>query len=108
MEESTLTIYESYFENYENWYLPVHDLVSHNCFFCKNGKKNRLIYHCKQDMVKFIIMYLNHLKVYRCSWTKVKYFINSVKISKFCDENVIGKWLMEYWSEKDVYILICF
>ena len=108
MEETTLTIYESYFKNYKNWYLPVHELPFHNCCFCKNGQKIKIIYHCKQDMVKFIITYLNHLKIYRCSWAKVKYFINSIKLSNFCDENTAGKWVMEYWYEKDVYILLCF
>ena len=108
MEETILTIYESYFKNYQNWYLPIYELPFHNCCFCQNGKKNKIIYHCKQDMAKFIITYLNHLKVYRCSWEKVKYFINSVKLSNFCDEHTTGKWLMEYWFEKDIYILICF
>ena len=108
MEETTLTIYESYFKNYQNWHLPIYELPFHNCCFCQNGKKIKIIYHCKQDMVKFKIMYLNHLKVYRCSYEKVKYFINSVKLSNFCDEHTIGKWLMEYWSEKDIYILLHF
>ena len=108
MEETTLTIYESFFKNYENWRLSIRELPFHNCYFCQNGKKIKIIYHCKQDMVKYIIMYLNHLKVYQCSWEKVKYFINSVKLSKFCDEYVTGKWSMEYWSEKNIYILLHF
>ena len=108
MEETTLEIYESYFKNYDNWRFSIGELSSHNCCFCKNGQKIKIIYHCKQDIVKFIIMYLNHLKVYRSSWEKVKYFINSVKLSNFCNEYVTGKWLMEYWYEKDIYILLCF
>ena len=108
MEETTLTIYESFFKNNENWRLSIYELPFHNCLFCQNEKKIKIIYHCKQDMVKYIIMYLNHLKVYQCSWEKVKYFINSVKLSKFCDDHVTGKWSMEYWSEKNIYILLHF
>ena len=108
MEETTLTIYESYFKNYENWHVPVFELPFHNCYFCKNRKKINIVKHSKQDIAKYVIMYLNHLKVYRCPWTKVKYFINSVKLSNFCNEQVVGKWSMEYWIEKDIYILVCF
>ena len=106
MEEATLTIYESYFKNYKNWRLPIYELPYHNCVFC--GKKIKIIKHCKQDMTKYIILYLNHLKIYQVCWEKVKYFINSVKLSNFCDENTIGKWSIEYWAEKDIFILICF
>ena len=105
MEETTLTIFESYFKNHQNLNLPFCELSIHNCFFCKNGRKTRFIYHCKQDMVKFILMYLNHLKIYRCSWKKIQYFIKSIKLSNFCDDNTIGKWVMDYWYEKDIYIL---
>ena len=92
MEETTLTIYEFYFKNHQNLNnLPIGELSFHNCFFCKNGQKTRIIYQCKQDMVKFILMYLNHLKVYRCSWKKIKYFISSIKMSNFCDDNTTGK-----------------
>lgn len=107
MEETTLEIFESYFKN-DNWRLSLGELSSHNCCFCQNSsKKIKIIYHCKLDMVKFIMTYLNHLKVYGCSWKKVKYFINSIKLSKFCDDNITGKWLLEYWYEKDIYILLC-
>ena len=108
MEETTLEIFESYFKN-DNWRFSIGELSSHNCCFCKNEEqKIKIIYHCKQDMTKFVITYLNHLKVYGCRWKKVNYFINSIKLSKFCDENVTGKWLMKYWHEKDIYILLCF
>ena len=108
MEETTLTIYETYFKNYDNWKLRLFELPFHNCLFCKNNKKYNLVKHCKQDMAKYVIMYLDHLKVYRCCWEKTKYFINSIKISNFCDEDVIGKWSMKYWIEKDIYILLHF
>ena len=108
MEETTLEIYESYFKNYENWRLLIYDLPFHNCCFCENGKKINIVKHCKQDMARYIITYLNHLKIYRCSWKKVKYFINSIKLTKFCDEDTTGKWSMKYWTEKDIYILLSF
>ena len=64
MEETTLTIYESYFKNYENWRLPIYELPFHNCCFCANGQKINIVKHCKTDMTKYIILYLNHLKIY--------------------------------------------
>ena len=61
MEETTLEIYESYFKN-DNWRFSLGKLASHNCFFC-NNKKFRITCDYKQDMVNFVILYLNHLKI---------------------------------------------
>ena len=104
MEEITLSIYKSYFKKQQPNLQNIYD-SSHNCFFCKNRQKTRFIYHCKQDMVKFILMYLNHLKIYRTPWRKVQYFIKSIEMCNFCDDNIVGKWVMDYWREKDIYIL---
>ena len=104
MEEATLTIYKSYFKNQHDFNVLIYE-VSHNCFFCQNIQKTRFIYHCKQDMVKFILMYFNHLKIYRVPWRKVQYFVKSIELSNFCDENTVGKWVMDYWRERDIYIV---
>ena len=103
MEESTLDIYESYFKN-DNWSFSLEKLTSHNCFFCNNTKYN-ITFNYKQDAAQFIILYLNHLKIYGCHWKKVKYFLNSVRISNFCDDELNGIWKMYYWHQKDIYIL---
>ena len=102
MEEETLDIYEAYFRN-DNWTYSLNDLSSHNCLFCKNSKY-RLTFYYKQDASQTIISYLNHLKTYGCKWKKVKYFINSVRLANFCKETN-ENWAMEYWFEKDIYIL---
>ena len=104
MEKTTLTIYKSYFKNHQDSNLSIYE-PSHNCFFCKNEQKIRLVYHCKDEIVKFILLYLNHLKFYRVHWKKVQYFIRSIELSNFCNNNIVGKWVMDYWREKDIYIL---
>ena len=105
MEESILEIYEYYFKN-DNWRFSIGELSSHKCFFCENTRqKYRITCDYKQDMVNFVIMYLNHLKIYGSLWKKVNYFITSIKRSNFCDDNKAGQWRLEYWYEKDVYIL---
>ena len=106
MEETTLDIYEAYFKN-DNWSFSFEKLTSHNCLFCNNAKC-RITFNYKQDAAQFIILYLNHLKIYGCHWKKVKYFINSVRISNFCDNETTDIWVMEYWYEKDIYILLSF
>ena len=103
MEKTTLEIYKFYFKNQQDK-IKLYEL-SHVCFFCKNEQKIRFIYHCKEDMVKFILMYLNHLKFYQVPWKKVQYFIRSIEISNFCNDNIVGKWVMDYWREKNIYIL---
>ena len=101
MEESTLDIYEAYFKN-DNWSFSLEQLTSHKCFFCNNSKY-RMKFDYKQDAAQFIITYLNHLKIYGSKWKKVKYFIDSIRISNFCDETT-DIWIMKYWYEKDIYI----
>ena len=103
MEETTLDLYKAYFKN-DNWSFSLEKLQSHNCFFCDN-KKYKMTFDYKKDAAEFIILYFNHLKIYGVSWEKVKYFFNSIKISKFCDNETIGPWRMEYWYNKDIYIL---
>ena len=107
MEENILEIYESYFKN-DNWRFSLGELTSHNCFFCNNAQKFRITCDYKRDMAEFIILYLNHLKIYGCLWKKVNYFINSVRLSNLCDDNKTGTWTMQYWHQKDIYILRCF
>ena len=84
MEEATLDIYEAYFRN-DNWNFSLNDLSSHNCLFC-NNTKYRITFYYKHDAAQMIISYLSHLKIYGCQWNKVKYFINSVRLSNFCNE----------------------
>ena len=105
MEETTLDIYEAYFKE-DNWFFSIKELTSHKCIFC-NNMKQRIIFDYKQGAAHFIISYLNHLKIYGCCWNKVKYFIKSIRKSNFCDEKT-ATWAMEYWPEKDIYILYCF
>ena len=106
MEETTLDIYEAYFKNDNNWSFSLNNLTSHNCIFC-NNTKYRIKFDYKQDAADLIISYLNHLKIYGCCWKKVKYFINSIRISNFCNETT-ESWAMEYWYQKDIYILYSF
>ena len=103
MEETILDIYEAYFKN-DNWRFSLKELTSHNCLFCNNNKY-RITFDYKKDAAEYVILYLNHLKIYGSLWKKVNYFINSVRISNFCDDNKTGTWVMEYWYEKDIYIL---
>ena len=104
MEETTLDIYEAYFKNGNNWFFSLKDLTSHNCLFC-NNTKYRITCDYKQDAADLIISYLNHLKIYGCCWKKVKYFISSIRISNFCNETTNKRWMINYWFQKDIYII---
>ena len=103
MEETILEIYETYFKN-DNWRFSIGELASHNCLFC-NNKKFKITCDYKHDMVELIIQYFNHLKIYGTIWSKVNYFITSIKLSDFCNNDKTSIWVMEYWYEKDVYVL---
>ena len=105
MNEEILTLYEAYFQNVDNHKIFIDELPFHHCCFC-SPEKTIKVKHCKTDMVKIILEYLNHLKLISCpSWEKVKYFFKSITISGFLADNCLGKWTMIKWQEKDIYIL---
>ena len=107
MNTEIFELYELYFKNIDNHKIFLDDLEKHHCCFCCPEKVLK-IYHSKTDMNKIILQYLEHLKLISCpSWEKAKYFFKSVRISGFND-SCIGKWKIEKWEEKDVYILCYF
>lgn len=105
MEQETFDLYELYFKNQQpKIFLP--ELYEHHCRFCSPLNVEFKILECKTDVAKIIFEYLNHCRLFSAlRWDKMKYFFKSVKISGFLDKNVIGKWQLEKWEEKDVYIL---
>ena len=104
MNEEILTLYEAYFRNADNHKIFIDNLQSHHCCFCWPEETVR-VKHCKTDMIKIILEYLIHLKLISCpSWEKVKYFLKSIRISGFLEDDCIGKWTMIKWLEKDIYI----
>ena len=108
MNKEILTLYEAYFRNRDNFKIFLEDLQLHHCVFCR-GEEITQVKHCKTNVNKIILQYLNHLKLISCSsWEKVKYFFKSVRISGFLDDNCIGKWKLVKWQEKDIYILCHF
>ena len=105
MNKEILTLYETYFQSADNNFrIFVDELASHHCSFCLPEKAVK-IKHCKTDMIKIILEYLNHLKLMSYPWKKLKYFFKSIEITGFLTENCLGKWTMKKWLEKDTYIL---
>ena len=74
MNEEIITLYEAYFQNVDNHKIFISEVLDHNCRFCSPEGVFK-VKHCKTDMTKLILEYLNHLKLISCStWEKVKYF----------------------------------
>ena len=108
MNVEVLNLYEAYFRNSDNYKIFVDELQEHHCRFCWPEKLSK-VKHCKTDMNKIILEYLDHLKLISSpSWKKIKYFFKSVRISGFLNDNYVGKWKMVRWEEKDIYILCHF
>ena len=109
MNEEILTLYESYFKNPDNFKIFIQELQDHDrCFFCVSDK-NTKVFHCKTDVARIILKYLEHLKlIQNPCWKRVKYFFKSITISGFFDEKNTGKWQLINWKEKNIYILCYF
>ena len=108
MNEEILTLYESYFQNRDNHKIFLEDLQDHHCSFCWPEEVTK-VKHCKVDVNKLILQYLNHIKlISTIPWENVKYFFKSVRISGFLDEETLGKWKFVKWEEKNIYILCRF
>lgn len=104
MNVETLSLYELYFRKHKKD-IFMHELLEHHCSFC-SLEVNTKVLHCKTDVAKVILEYLNHSRLVTSpSWKKMKYFFKSVTISGFFDDNILGKWKMVKWEEKDIYIL---
>ena len=105
MNIETLNLYELYFQKQErNIFLS--ELYEHHCRFCSPLKVELKDQECKTDVTKIILEYLNHCRlVSALSWSKMKYFFKSVRMSGFLDSSIVGKWKIEKWEEKDIYIL---
>ena len=104
MNVETLNLYELYFKNSERKVF-LSELIEHYCRFCL-PQVDFKAEECKTDVAKIIVEYLSHSKlVSSLSWSKMKYFFKSVRISGFLDSSIVGKWKIEKWEEKDVYIL---
>ena len=107
-----MTLYEAYFRSANNCKIFIDDLQFHDCRFCwpeEKLKMKHVLKHCKTDMVKIILEYLNHLKLISCPpWEKLKYFFKSIRISGFLADDCVGKWCILKWVEKDIYILCRF
>ena len=105
MNIETLELHELYFKSRQRK-IFLSELYEHHCRFCSPLNVELKEFEFKADVTKIILEYLNHCRLFFCScWSKMKYFFKSVKISGFLDSSVIGKWKIEKWEEKDVYIL---
>ena len=105
MDVETLDLYQLYFKKQKRK-IFLSELYEHYCCFCSPLNVEFKTFECKTDIAKIILEYLNHCRlVSGLCWSKMKYFFKSVRISGFLDENINGKWKIEKWEEKDVYIL---
>ena len=108
MDVETLNLYELYFRNPDSRKIFLDELQEHHCCFCWPEVDTKVM-HCKTDVAKIVLEYLNHSRLVSSpSWKKIKYFFKSVRISGFFDNDVVGKWKMVKWEEKQVYILCHF
>ena len=90
-------------KNVKYFYL---NYLKHHCRFCSPLTLEFKDEECKTEVAKIILEYLTHCRlVTSFCWSKMKYFFKSLRISGFLDSSIIGKWKIEKWEEKDVYIL---
>ena len=105
MDVETVDLYECYFKKQERK-IFLSELYEHHCRFCSPLTLEFKDEECKTEVAKIILEYLTHCRlVTSFCWSKMKYFFNSLRISGFLDSSIIGKWKIEKWEEKDIYIL---
>ena len=105
MDIETLDLYECYFKKQQQQHkMFLSELYEHHCRFC-SPLNLEFKEECKTEVAKIILEYLTHCRLFCLCWSKMKYFFKSIRISGFLDSNVVGKWKIDKWEEKDVYIL---
>ena len=105
MDIETIELFECYFKK-EHPKIFLSELWQHHCRFCSPLNVEFKEEECKTNVTKIILEYLTHCRLFSSfGWSKMKYFFKSLRISGFLNSSIVGKWKMEKWEEKDIYIL---
>ena len=94
-------LYEKYFTDLTSFQFDLHKRNQHSCLVCTTDYG----IYSRETVEKFIINYLEHLKVFNYCLTLVQIFIKSVRESGVLSSQVKGYWKIKKHSIHEVTII---
>ena len=98
--------YEFYFANLMTFQFDLNKRKQHNCAICAGlvSDNNYQIYS-REKTEKFIIEYLEHLKIFGFSVKTADIFVSSVRENGILAQNVKGFWKVKKHQKYELYII---
>ena len=97
--------YEFYFSNLTSFHFDFNKRKRHDCLVCSGQLSDELYQICSREKTeKFIINYLEHLKVFGYSIKSAEIFISSVREGGILSSGVKGFWKLKKHSIHEVMV----
>ena len=98
--------YEYYFNNLISFQFDFNKRKRHNCLVCTNDFSEGVYQICSREKTeKFIINYLEHLKVFGYAIKSADIFISSIRDNGILSSNVKGFWKIRKHSTHEVMVI---
>ena len=98
--------YEYYFNNLNSFHFDFNKRKQHNCLVCTNHLSDEIYQICSREKTeKFIIDYLEHLKVFGYSIKSAEIFICSIRDNGILSTHVKGFWKLRKHTTHEVMVI---
>ena len=100
-------VYEHYFNNLISFQFDFNKRKQHSCLVCTSNLSDGDSYEIlsREQTEKFIICYLEHLKIFGYSIKSVEIFIRSIRDNGILSLNVKGKWKIKKHDVHEIMII---
>ena len=103
-----IDVYEHYFNDLISFWFDLHKRKQHTCLVCTNNlSDNNGTYgvYSREVTEKFIIDYLEHLKVFGYCIKLAEIFISSIRDNGILSSNVKGYWKIKKHDVHEIIII---
>ena len=101
-----IDVYEFYFSNLMTFNFDLFKRKQHNCAVCSDiVSETRYQIYSREKTEKFIVEYLEHLKIFGFSVKTADLFISSVRENGILSQNVKGFWRIKKHGKYELYVI---
>ena len=99
-------VYDFYFSNLMTFQFDFNKRKQHNCAVCSGILSDiRYQIYSREKTERFIVEYLEHLKIFGFSVKTADLFISSIRQNGILSQNVKGFWKIKKHDKYEVYII---
>ena len=101
-----IDVYEFYFSNLMTFSFDLIKRKQHNCAVCADVVSDtRYQIYSREKTEKFIVEYLEHLKIFGFSVKTADLFVSSVRENGILSQNVKGFWRIKKHVKYELYVI---